>query len=168
MTARAFGEIDIGRCSSGAVVQTFPSLKTSIAFAAHPSRPHCYRARRRTNINMLTEALTLSALAMGAMAQMTTTASPPAEAETTITALMGSMTSGFAGSIVSANPCDTTLALQCTAFENPICAAASDVTVRRPLSLPALRFYADIHSNSSLSPLDRPHTMSCMPLKPRD
>lgn len=86
---------------------------------------------------MLSHGLTFAALALGAAAQLErrqTSDAPTAtgNAETTITALVGTLTTGFAGSVVGANGCDTTLALACTDTANPICASAEslDVTVR--------------------------------------
>lgn len=64
----------------------------------------------------------------------TTTTSAPSinNAETTITALFGSATTGFVGSVVSANPCETTLAVVCDSEDpNPVdvCVLVPDVTV---------------------------------------
>lgn len=66
-------------------------------------------------------------------ATATTTSAPSINnAETTITALFGSATTGFVGSVVSANPCETTLAVVCDS-ENPnpvdVCVLVPDVTV---------------------------------------
>lgn len=64
----------------------------------------------------------------------TTTTSAPSinNAETTITALFGTATTGFVGSVVSANPCETTLAVVCDSeAPNPVdvCVLVPDVTV---------------------------------------
>lgn len=97
-------------------------------------------------------AITASSLALSALAQdsssssssttassadvtaTTTTTSAPSinNAETTITALFGSATTGFVGSVVSANPCETTLAVVCDSEDpNPVdvCVLVPDVTV---------------------------------------
>lgn len=68
------------------------------------------------------------------MTATTTTTSAPSinNAETTITALFGSATTGFVGSVVSANPCETTLAVVCDSEDpNPVdvCVLVPDVTV---------------------------------------
>jgi hypothetical protein len=44
------------------------------------------------------------------------------------------LSSGYAGSIIAADACDTTFALVCTDLSNDICAAASGatITVSRP------------------------------------
>lgn len=68
------------------------------------------------------------------MTPTTTTTSAPSinNAETTITALFGSATTGFVGSVVSANPCETTLAVVCDSeAPNPVdvCVLVPDVTV---------------------------------------
>ena len=67
---------------------------------------------------MHSQALLLGLHALGAVAQFSTsrTATATVEAETTVTLLaLGTVTSGLAGSVVTATPCgETTYALTCT------------------------------------------------------
>ncbi|KAL9533174.1 hypothetical protein SMMN14_03160 [Sphaerulina musiva] len=81
----------------------------------------------------------------------TTTTSAPSinNAETTITALFGSATTGFVGSVVSANPCETTLAVVCDSEDpNPVdvCVLVPDVTATVILGPSA---YAFIYATST-------------------
>lgn len=99
---------------------------------------------------MIARTFTIASLAIAAYAQSSTVAdasateSTPAttsgpsaaDAETTITALFGSLTSGFAGSVISANGCDTTLALACTDTAIALCEEVPDLTVCLPKRQP--------------------------------
>ncbi|KAI5359306.1 hypothetical protein Slin15195_G069340 [Septoria linicola] len=96
---------------------------------------------------MLAQTLTIASLAVAAFAQSTTSAPSAGEAETTITALFGTVTSGFAGSVVSANACETTLALACTATDVPLCEEIPDLTATVVLGPTAYEF---IYATSTL------------------
>ncbi|GIZ42188.1 hypothetical protein CKM354_000546600 [Cercospora kikuchii] len=103
---------------------------------------------------MIARTFTVASLAVAAYAQSSTTAdasateSTPAttsgpsaaDAETTITALFGSLTSGFAGSVISANGCDTTLALACTDSAIALCEEIPDLTATVTIGPTAYEF----------------------------
>ena len=64
---------------------------------------------------MLSQTLFIAACVVGALAQSTTSAASQNADTATATVLIGSVTSGLAGSVVSAAPCgDTTYAFTCT------------------------------------------------------
>ena len=85
---------------------------------------------------MLSKVFAFSALAAGALAQTTTpaptsTGSAGGAAQTTITALLGeAISSGVVGSVISANPCGTTIQLICT--DEAVCGQGEDVPVSFP------------------------------------
>ncbi|EME83031.1 uncharacterized protein MYCFIDRAFT_215171 [Pseudocercospora fijiensis CIRAD86] len=58
-----------------------------------------------------------------------TTTAPSVSAQTTITGIVGSYSSGFAASIVAADPCETTLAMQCTDMDEYYCSQAPNVVL---------------------------------------
>ncbi|KXT05266.1 hypothetical protein AC578_8351 [Pseudocercospora eumusae] len=58
-----------------------------------------------------------------------TTTAPSVSAQTTITGIIGTYTSGIVASVVAANPCDTTLAIQCTDMGEYYCSKVPDFVI---------------------------------------